>query len=171
VSELAQVVAYVFRRHGRDALGRNEFKQFLAFRLNWYPPSQAAQVLERALQAGLLEAQGEDVRITFPDDAIDLPLNFRGTARALDEPLQGVPTTPPAGVAAAAPPAPRVDAALEERVRALRDLAQGRLSEPAARLLARRERGQDVRAEAAAVLQAMATAERSPEPPSLPRQP
>lgn len=151
MSELAQVVAYVFRRLERDAMPRNEFKQFLSFRLQWYPPAQASQLLDRALQAGLLAAEDDHVRIAFPPDAIELPLNFRGGPRALEEPLPRLP-----GPSAAPPPVPPRDLAMEERVRALRALARGRLSEETASLLAQRERGGDVRSEAARRLSALA---------------
>lgn len=146
MSELVQVVAYVFRRQGRDRMARNEFKQLLSFRLNWYPPAQASQLLERAVQAGLLAAEGDEVRLGFPAEQVELPVHFRGTARALEEPLPGHGPTPGGG---ALPPS---DPVLEDRVRALRELARGTLSEDAARLLAMRERGLDVRAEAARLL-------------------
>lgn len=146
MSELAQVVAYVFRHQPKERLGRNEFKQFLAFRLNWFPPAQAAQLLERALASGLLVAQEDHVRPGFDVHSVELPVAFRPTARALEEP------------AAAPPPAaasPASDPALEERARALRDLARGLLSEEAARLLAARERGADVRGLSAKALSLM----------------
>lgn len=155
MSELLRVIAYVFRQQPKDRLGRNEFKQFLSFRLNWYPPGQAAQLLERALGAGLLVAEGEAVRPGFDVGAVDLPVSFRGSARALDEPLSGAPAAPGAPApppAPAAPVAPPRDPALDERARALREMAHGRLTPEAAQLLAARERGADVRAAAAQAL-------------------
>ncbi|HEV8361323.1 MAG TPA: DUF2240 family protein [Candidatus Thermoplasmatota archaeon] len=139
MSELARVVAYVFRLLGKERLGRNEFKQALSFRLNWYPPAQASQLLERALSHGLLVAEGDQVRCGFDLAEVDLPLHFRGSEAALRE--------------APAAPAPAPDeAAVAERAAALRGMARGRLSEEAARLLARRERGHEVAAEAARAL-------------------
>jgi hypothetical protein len=147
VSELARVVAFVFRQRGRDTMAKNEFKQLLSFRLNWFPPAQASQVLERALRAGLLREEGDAVRLAFDPAGLDLPLDFRGSARVLEEPLPSEP-----GPAAPAPP---TDPAVAERMRGLRERAQGKLSEEAARLLAMREGGADVRAAAARALAAL----------------
>lgn len=152
MSELAQVVAYVFTRHGRATLGRNEFKQFLAFRAGWYSPSQAAQLLDRALQAGLLVEEAEQVRPGFDLASIELPMTFRGTPEALEGPVEAPAL---ASAPAPAPPPPVRDAGLEERVAALQGTARGALSGEVARLVALRERGEDVRGEAARRLSAM----------------
>lgn len=143
VSELARVVAFAFRTQGRASMTRVELKQLLSLRLNWYRPADASQVLEGALRAGLLVEEGEVLRPGFALEDVELPLGFRGTLAALEEPL-------PAEAEARAPAPP--DPGLVERARALRELAKGRLSEEASLLLARRERGEDVTNAAAEAL-------------------
>jgi hypothetical protein len=148
LSELARVLAYAYRQRGKASMARNELKQLLSFGLNWYEPRQASLLLDRAVEAGLLRAEGDQLALTFDAAAVELPIHFRGGEAALTDPL-------PSGPPSAAAPA---DAALVERVRALQALSRGRLSQEAARLLALRERGLDVRAEAAQALAAMVRA-------------
>jgi len=141
VSELRRVVAFAFRRKGKDALPRNEFKYLLSLDLNWYDPKQAAQLAERAVQAGLLTAQGEELRLAFDTGEVELPMGFRGGEAALTEPLDAAQRT-------------EADPMLQERANAWRAMAKGLLAEDAALLLAARERGKDVRAQAERALAA-----------------
>jgi hypothetical protein len=138
MSELRRVVAYAFRRKGKPAMGRNEFKFLLSLDLNWFPPQQAAQIAERAVHAGLLTAEGDELRLAFDAGLVELPMGFKPGPAALTEPLD----------AALAAPAPAPDPLLAERAAAWQGLAKGRLAEEAALLLAQRERGRDVRAAA-----------------------
>jgi hypothetical protein len=131
VTELARVLAYASRLLAKDRVTRTELKQLLSLRLSWYSPTQASQLIERALRTGLLEDDGHHLRLRFDPATMDLPFDFRGTARALEDVVE-----------------PSQDPVISERARALREAAQGRLGEEAARLLARKERGEDVRAEA-----------------------
>lgn len=141
MSELRRVVAFAFRRKGKDALPRNEFKYLLSLDLNWYDPKQAAQLAERAVQAGLLTAQGEELRLAFDTGEVELPMGFRGGEAALTEPLDAAQRT-------------EADPMLQERANAWRAMAKGLLAEDAALLLAARERGKDVRAQAERALAA-----------------
>lgn len=141
MSELRRVVAFAFRHKGRDAMPRNEFKYLLSLGLNWYPPQQAAQLAERAVQAGLLTAEGEELRLAFDTAQVEVPMGFRGSAAALTEPLDAAQRG-------------EADPLLAERAQAWRAMAKGMLPEDAAFLLAARERGRDVRAEAQRALDA-----------------
>ncbi|MCA1813356.1 MAG: DUF2240 family protein [Halobacteriales archaeon] len=140
MSELRRVVAFAFRRKGKEAMPRNEFKYLLSLDLNWYPPQQAAQLAERAVQAGLLTQEGEELRLAFDTGQVELPMGFRGSEAALREPLDAAQRT-------------EADPLLQERAQAWRAMAKGLLAEDAALLLAARERGRDVRAEAQRLLE------------------
>lgn len=166
MSDLARAMAFAFRRKGVQAMPSGELQLLLAFDLRWFAPEDARRAVQRALETGLLQREGEGLRIAFDLDAVPIPLNFRPGAGVLDEDVPALPPArsapPPAAplapVARVSPPeavpapspAParaRLQAAAEEE-RRRRGLL---LSVEAALLVVRRRAGEDVTQDAAAL--------------------
>lgn len=144
MSDLARALAFAFKRRGTTTMERSKLLHLLAFDLRWFSPDPAKRVIQRGVQTGLLQEEGDKVTLTFDADAIDIPLNFRPR----DDVVEGdappdLPSRKAAAVAARAP-APE-NAAAEERRR------RGNLiTEEVAALVVARRRGEDVRERARA---------------------
>ena len=64
-----ELVAAAFRSRGAAKLRREELVQELAFSLHLMSPTAAADAIEAALASGLLEPEGEQLRLVGEDDA------------------------------------------------------------------------------------------------------
>ena len=64
-----ELVAAAFRSRNAEKLRREELVQELAFSLHLMSPTAAATAIEAALASGLLEPEGEQLRLVGEDDA------------------------------------------------------------------------------------------------------
>ena len=64
-----ELVAAAFRSRNAEKLRREELVQELAFSLHLMSPTAAADAIEAALASGLLEPEGEQLRLVGEDDA------------------------------------------------------------------------------------------------------
>ena len=64
-----ELVAAAFRSRNAEKLRREELVQELAFSLHLMSPTAAATTIEAALASGLLEPEGEQLRLVGEDDA------------------------------------------------------------------------------------------------------
>ena len=181
-TDLVRTIAFAYRYKAAEKLPGSTLRLVLAYDLRWFAPEDAKRAVARALEAGLLVEDGEDLRPTFDVAAVEVPVNFRPGAGVFHEPVPtDLPAAPavgqtprpapaPAPAAAPAPapaPAPasasasasaspaaaaRSAAAAEERARR-GNLVRAEVAE----LIVARRAGEDVRARAAALAQAMLT--------------
>jgi hypothetical protein len=73
---LRVAVAAPFKRAGRDRLAEQAFVVDLAVERNWVSPDQAKRLVELGTGRGLLEAAGDDVRVTFDVTEVTIPEDF-----------------------------------------------------------------------------------------------
>lgn len=152
-SDLARTLAFAFKRRGATTMERSKLLHLLAFDLRWFSPDPAKRVIQRAVQAGLLQEEGDKVTLAFDADGVDIPLNFKPTESVADP---EAPIDLPSRKLAALPrPAGDAEAAAERARRG------NLVSEEVAALLVARRKGEDVR-ERAKALEAKLT---SPAPP------
>jgi hypothetical protein len=159
VSDLLRTLSFAYRRKGDDVMPANALRMMLAFDFNWFAPADAKRLVERALGAGLLVPEGEDLlRLAFAREAVEVPVGFRPTPAVLEEPIPDVPKAAPRPAAApfvaeapAAPPAPpSLDVPPpmpehEDEAQAERARRGNLLTLEVARLVARRRAGEDVK--------------------------
>lgn len=129
-SDLVRALAFAYRRQGADAMDRSKLLHLLTFDLRWLAPDPAKRLVTRALQAGLLVEQGEQLRANFDVAAVEIPVNFRPRDHLADD--EGPHDAPP--------PPGGPDAATLERTR-----RGGLLRLDVARLVVARRAGEDVR--------------------------
>ncbi|MDH7594087.1 MAG: DUF2240 family protein [Methanomicrobiales archaeon] len=87
---LERVIAAPFRLMRKERLQRNDFIYFLALDRRWMSRDQAGMILERALQAGLLEDRDHWLYPKFDPSSIEIPLGYRPGAELFtpEEPYQ-----------------------------------------------------------------------------------
>lgn len=168
MSDLVRAVAFAFRRKNAASLSGTDLRMVLAFDLRWLAPEDAKRAVERAIATGLLQEDGAKLRPSFDVAAIEVPVNFRPGAALLDEDVPtdlpraraGAPEAQPSAPAPqTAPPPPPPDEPDEEVEHALAREERAKrgnlVSTDVARLIVQRRAGKDVRAQAAALAQAI----------------
>lgn len=73
---LRTVVAAPFRGKGRARLAESEFVVALSLDRDWFSPDQASRVVELAVDAGLLERDGEELAPAFDPEDVPVPGGF-----------------------------------------------------------------------------------------------
>jgi hypothetical protein len=150
VSDLLRAIAFAFQRKGARTMPRMDLHMLLSMDLRWFAPEESKKVVARALDAGLLIAEGDALRIAFEPGGVEVPLSFRPQAKSLlEEPLpESLPTAPAASAAVpahAARPAPRpAPMPRDDEAHAERAKRGGLLSLEVAQLVVARRGGEDV---------------------------
>lgn len=150
MSDLLRTLSFAFRRKGDQVMPANGLRMLLAFDLNWFAPADAKRLVERALEGGLLAQEGDDLRLLFDRNGVEVPVGFRPTHAVLDEPIPEKPRSaapPPAAPAAPAmrPELPHAADPHEEEAQAERARRGNLLTLDVARLYVRRRHGEDVK--------------------------
>lgn len=83
---LQNAIALLFRRKGREELSEKEFVLSASMDLRWFPPKDAQRLLQRGLEANLLESRAGVIRPTFDVNAVDVPRDFTPTVEVLEAP-------------------------------------------------------------------------------------
>lgn len=73
---LRVAVAAPFKRAGRERLSEQAFVVDLAVDRNWVSPDQAKRLVELARSRGLLEAEADDLLVTFDVADVTIPEGF-----------------------------------------------------------------------------------------------
>lgn len=73
---MRRVVAAPFIRRDTDSVTRTEFVYSLTGDLDWFDPDGAEEVLERGVEEGLLETEGEGLRPGFDAESVEIPDGF-----------------------------------------------------------------------------------------------
>lgn len=142
MNDLSRAVAFAYQRKGARVLPRMDLHMLLSMDMRWFAPEESKKVVARAVEVGLLVAEGDALRIAFDPASVDVPLTFRPNAKAiLDEPITALPAPEPA---APAPPAAPARAASERDAELERARRGGLLTLDVARLVVARRHGEDV---------------------------
>lgn len=172
----------MFRRFKENQAPEQELVKVMSLTLNWTKPSKAANLIDRGVDAGLLEREDDRIQARFDPQAIDVPFGFQPDEELFEpieapEPATGDETesTDEPG-AEASQPTQRLDEAegspILERVidriatslegereqavaavNAKQEALGGLVTLDAAALLVARERGLDVEEDAREVLE------------------
>lgn len=76
MQDLRRAVARPFQIEGTDSLEREDCKKILSLKLNWFEPSEAEKLVDRALERGLLEETEEGLSTTFDVSGTEVPMEF-----------------------------------------------------------------------------------------------
>lgn len=137
--DLARTVAFAFRRKAASTLTRSELMLTLAMDLRWLSPDEAKRTIDAAQRSGLLSLEGDALKLTFPPESVQVPLNYRPPEGVWEE-VSDFPTLPPPAAAPA-----------DHEAEAERARRGGMVSIEVARVLVARRKGEDVAARAAEI--------------------
>lgn len=123
-SQTEQALALLFRRFRESEVAENELVKVMSLTLNWTKPSRAKHLLDRGVNAGLLERDDETYAARFDPTAVDVPFGFSPDA-SLFEPVDVVDEDE-----TSAPEADATDAVAEEDPTASAAEAEARSQAP-----------------------------------------
>lgn len=87
-TQTEHALALLFQRFRDAAVDENELVKVMSLTLNWTKPSRATNLLDRGVNAGLLDRDGDTYRATFDPTEVDVPFGFSPD----DEIFDPVPT-------------------------------------------------------------------------------
>jgi hypothetical protein len=87
-TETQQALALVFRRFRDPPVPEDDLVKTMSLTLNWTKPSQAANLLDRGRNAGLVEVHDDGLAPAFDAGEVDVPFGFEPD----DELFEPVPT-------------------------------------------------------------------------------
>ncbi len=84
-SDAEIVIAFLFKRSGRNELKTSELYLPLSMDLKWFSPNEARVFVNRALKQTLLNKKGEFVSPNFDYENIIIPAGFRPSKQLIKE--------------------------------------------------------------------------------------
>lgn len=91
--ELETALAFIARRDARTAMTGARWAHVLSFELGWMNPGQARAFVQRAVTAGILTPDDDQLRFVLDPAAISVPRGFKPNPDAL---ATAAPATPQA---------------------------------------------------------------------------
>jgi hypothetical protein len=73
---LRLAVAAPFLQRGVERMGESEFVVALSLDRDWFSPDQAKRLIDAAAIEGLLERDGDDLRVAFEPTEVEVPDDF-----------------------------------------------------------------------------------------------
>ncbi|WP_290813603.1 DUF2240 family protein [Halovivax sp.] len=73
---LRVAVAAPFVQEGSQTLRENEFVVGLSLDRDWFSPDQAKRLVDVAAEEGLLDREGDDLRLTIETGSVEVPDDF-----------------------------------------------------------------------------------------------
>ena len=92
ITEIKQLIAFLFQRSGRENLRAQDIYMTLSYELGWMTPGDAKKFVTQALEQGLLKEMGEGYFPTFDYRKVDIPLGYHIDGAVVQE-LSVIPTS------------------------------------------------------------------------------
>jgi len=80
---LRTVIAAAFKSKGKKAISKSELNYALSFDLKWFTHEKSKQIVNTAIEKGLLAEEGDKIRPTFDIDKVEIPLGFKPDLKKL----------------------------------------------------------------------------------------
>ncbi|MCK5636090.1 MAG: DUF2240 family protein [Thermoplasmatales archaeon] len=84
-SEMEIILAFLFKRSGKEAMSPSELYLPLSMDLQWFTPNQAKAFITSAIKQKRLIKKGDFVKPTFDYKKIVVPTGFHPSERAFEE--------------------------------------------------------------------------------------
>jgi len=84
-SEAKIVIAFLFKRSGKEELSLSEFYLSLSMDLKWFSPKQAKAFVSRAVEQKLLIKKGDLVKPNFGYKKVVVPIGFHPPKQLFEE--------------------------------------------------------------------------------------
>ena len=76
-SEAERIIAFLFKRSGKEKLKTSEFYLTLSMELKWLSPKEANTFLKNAIKERLLVKKGDNITPAFDYEKIVVPTGFQ----------------------------------------------------------------------------------------------
>lgn len=77
MSEMKQLVAFLFMRCGKEKLTMKDLKLTLSIDLHWFSPDEAENIIRKAITSGLLIEENGILKPSFDYTTVKIPIDFR----------------------------------------------------------------------------------------------
>ena len=81
-SEIKTIIAFVFKRSGKESLSFSDLYLTLSMDLNWFTPEEAKDFVKVALEEKILKKEGESVTPSFDINKIVVPIGFNPSKKS-----------------------------------------------------------------------------------------
>jgi len=85
VSENEIIIAFLFKRSGKEKMSFSELYLNLSMDLNWFSPEDAKKFLNDAIKKNLLIKEDDQILLSFDINKITIPLGFSPSKRVFFE--------------------------------------------------------------------------------------
>jgi len=84
-SENEIIIAFLFKRSGKEKMSFSELYLNLSMDLNWFSPEDAKKFLNDAINKKLLKKEDDQISLSFDINKITIPLGFSPSKRKFSE--------------------------------------------------------------------------------------
>jgi len=84
IEEIQHIIAFIFKRSGKQKLSYSEFYLTLSMELNWCAPHIAKEFTDALITKGYLMREDEDITPTFSLKTISIPTGFSPSKKVFD---------------------------------------------------------------------------------------
>jgi hypothetical protein len=95
-SDVELALAFLARRQATRAMTASRWGHLLSLEMGWMNPGQARAFVDRAVQSGLLAADGDQLRLVLDPQSIEVPRGFRPKPEAAAPQARGPAPAPAA---------------------------------------------------------------------------
>jgi len=83
-SDAEIIIAFIFKRSGKQKLKLSEFYLPLSMQLNWFSPQESKDFVKIAIKQKLLKEEEEIIEPTFDVNQVKIPVGFRPTKQVFE---------------------------------------------------------------------------------------
>jgi hypothetical protein len=84
-SELKIIIAFIFKRSGKEEMTFSELYLPISMDLQWFNPNQAKELINNAIKQNLLVEKDSKLKPTFVYKEVNVPIGFAPSQNALTE--------------------------------------------------------------------------------------
>ena len=84
MEQLKQLVAYIFKRKGKEVMNEQEFIFSVSMDLHWFPPEDCKKLLSTCIQADILVKELSSLKPNFDFKNFPLPIDFKPSKDILE---------------------------------------------------------------------------------------
>lgn len=80
---LRTVIAAAFRSKGKKTISKSELTYVLSFDFKWFTHEKSREIVDIAVEKGLLAEEGDRIKPTFDVDRVEIPFGFKPDLKKL----------------------------------------------------------------------------------------
>ncbi len=85
------VLAFIYKRTGKEALSFSEMYLTISMNLNWCSPKEAKNFIKNCIEKNLLIEEKDVLKPNFKLEDVDIPVGFKPSANFFEKKINGKP--------------------------------------------------------------------------------